>query len=384
MKAWKLAVPHIIYSGSGSIENIQKTIPKNVKSLFIVMDKNIENTPFGQKIKILLKEYSVFLWNDFSSDPSEEEILCGIKYYEKHNSECIIAIGGGSAIDAAKVIGLFGNNYPHTNDLFSEYDNNKESFPYFIAVPTTCGAGAESSPYAIIKNNRLYKKSAIERDFFIPKAVILDSNSLNSLSRNYKAATALDTLVHMLEVHTAINSEELVRIGTRGSLLSFGNNFEKGVFDNNSKALESLLYISFTARLLYPRTGLSIAHSLAHPLGAYTGLHHGMVVSILMPEVIRYNEVSCPHLFKEAASLVKNMNSGSELASWIEYILNKTGIYDIARLSIANSKLNLDDIFNQTLKSSNMKSNPRVVNGKEDLKDIVDKTFKRIQMQGKI
>lgn len=378
MKPWKLTVPNIVYSGSGSIEKIQELIPKNTKNLFIVIDKNVEYTPFGKKVAKLLEKYVTFFWNEFSSDPSEEEILNAVKFYKKHKPECLIAIGGGSAIDAAKVIGLLGENYPYSENIFMDSTNKIEDFPYFIAVPTTCGTGAESSPYAVIKNNKFCKKNTIEKDFFIPKGVILDPDSLDSLAQEYRAATALDTLVHMLEVHTATTSEELVRIGTRGSLLSFGNSFEKAIFDNDKKALESLLYISFTTRLLYPRTGLSIAHSLAHPLGAYTNLHHGMVVAILMPEVIRFNENSCPHFFNEAAFLLKNINSGSEIASWIESILNKTGIYNIAKNSIKNANLNLDDIFAQTLKSSNMKSNPRKVMGKEDLKNLLNKVLEKV------
>ncbi|EPY2275629.1 iron-containing alcohol dehydrogenase [Clostridium sporogenes] len=96
-----------------------------------------------------------------------------------------------------------------------------KKFPYFIAIPATCGTGAESSPYAIIKDKDIPKKKTMERAFFIPKAVILDVDSLNTLDKKFRVATALDTLVHILEVHTSTTANNLIRINTRGALLSF-------------------------------------------------------------------------------------------------------------------------------------------------------------------
>lgn len=379
MNIWKMNVPNSVCNGPNSVKKLVNLIPKSIKNVFVVIDKNIESTDFSKKIKELLKDYNVVYWSNFNSDPSIEEIIDGAKNYREHNTQCLIALGGGSAIDGAKAIGLLGENYfPNIEKCF-EPGNSNENFPYFIAIPTTCGTGAESSPYAIIKNNSMYKKMTMKRDFFIPKGVILDVKSLKTLSKQYRAATALDTLVHMIEVHTAKTSNELVRINTRGSLVSFGQSFEEAIFNNNEEALESLLYIAFTTRLLYPGTGLSIAHSIAHPLGAYSGLHHGMIVSLLMPEVIRFNESSSSALFDEAAFLFKNMNSGLELASWIEDVLERTGIYNIAKSKFENAALDIDDICSQALASSNVKSNPRKISSSKDIENILNLVLQKIK-----
>lgn len=379
MNIWKMNVPNYVYNGPNSGEDLINLIPENMKNIFVVIDKNIESTNFSKKIKELLKDYNVVYWSNFNSDPSIEEIIDGAKNYREHSTECLIALGGGSAIDGAKAIGLLGENYfPNIEKCF-EPENSNEKFPYFIAIPTTCGTGAESSPYAIIKNNSIYKKMTMKRDFFIPKGVILDVKSLKTLSSQYRAATALDTLVHMIEVHTAKTSNELVRINTRGSLVSFGQSFEEAIFNNNEEALESLLYIAFTTRLLYPGTGLSIAHSIAHPLGAYSGLHHGMTVSLLMPEVIRFNESSNPELFNEAAFLFNNMDNGLELASWIEDVLERTGIYSIAKSKFENAELDIDNICSQALASSNVKSNPRKISSSKDIENILNLVLEKIK-----
>lgn len=364
-----MKTPNFVYSGPNSIEKLSNLIPAYINNIFVVVDKNIILTKFWEKTIKILKNYNVIYWDGFSSDPDIKEIEDGAAIYKKHSPQCLIAIGGGSAIDGAKVIGLLGK----------EKDSDTNNFPYFIAVPTTCGTGAESSPYAIIKDSSHNKKKAIEKDYFIPNGVILDVKSLETLPKEYRAATALDTLVHMIEVHTAPTSNELTRISTRGSLISFGKSFEQAIFNNNEEALESLLYIAFTTRLLYPRTGLSIAHSLAHPLGAYSGIHHGMIVSLLMPEVIRFNHDANPLLFKETASLLGNMDNGLELASWFEQTLNKTGIYNTIKHQMKNTQLNIDDICAQALESSNIKSNPKIVSSVKDLEKILILTLEKIK-----
>lgn len=376
MNLWKMTVPDFVYNGNGSIQYLKDSIPLEARNIFVVIDKNVKNTNFGNKINCLLEDYNVFYWDNFNSDPTIEEVLEGSKYYVHNIPDCMIAVGGGSAIDAAKAIALLGENPSYNIDNCYKNNNKEETFPYFIAVPTTCGTGAESSPYAIIKDNSIHKKNAMERDFFVPKTVILDSDSLASLSTKYRAATALDTFVHMIEVHTATTSTELVRISTRGSLLSFGQNFHKAIFNGDRTSLEILHYIAFTTRLLYPRTGLSIAHSIAHILGAHTGLHHGMMVSIIMPEVIRYNQDSCPELFDEASNLINN--NKLDLALWIEDILYKTGIYAAAKPYFKDVELDLNHICSQTLKSSNIISNPKKIQDTDDLKKLLTKILSKI------
>src|SRR5699024_9554049 len=105
----------------------------------------------------------------------------------------------------------------------------------------------------------------------------------------------------------------------------------------------------------------------------------GMIVSLLMPEVIRFNESSSSALFDEAAFLFKNMNSGLELASWIEDVLERTGIYNIAKSKFENAELDIDDICIQALASSNVKSNPRKISSSKDIENILNLVLQKIK-----
>ena len=376
MNFWKMKTPDIVINGSGSIKFLDEILDDNNKKRpFIVIDNKLKETKFFYDICEKLAKYDSFFWSDFTTDPLESSMEEGSKRYISHKADSIIAIGGGSAIDSAKIIGLLGETKFTLEDCY-RCKSTKESFPFFVSVPTTCGTGAESSPYAIVSNNSIPKKIAIEREFFIPSVVILDPDSLKSLEKKFIAATSFDTLIHSIELHTAKTSNNLVRIQTRGSLLSLGKYMEAAIFERSSEALEGLQNIAFTARLLYPRTGLSIAHGIAHPLGAFTGIHHGMAVSLVMPEVIRFNKEASPGLFDEVADILGISKLGSEgIAIWIEKVLKLSGIIECLKNQLKNKDIDIKKIANHAMKSSNIRSNPRDIKSVKELEEILEKSL---------
>lgn len=380
MSLWNINTPSIIFDGFGSIDNLNSIIPKNISNIFLVIDPSVYKSDFGLKVIHQLTGYKTQIFIDFTSDPDENSIIEGSNLYNSSKSQCIIAVGGGSAIDAAKMIGLLGENDFELESYFNNNDNYRnEKFPFFVAVPTTCGTGAESSPYSVIKNTTIPCKRTIKRNFFIPKAVILDPESIISLPTEYTVATALDTLCHIIEVHTASTSNDLVRITTRGSLSTFGKYFNEAIYNNNLVATGNLLYTAFTSRLLYPGTGLSAAHSLAHPFGTYMGLHHGMTVSMIIPEVIRFNECCCSEHLKEAATLLDtSLRDGFDIANWIHNIINTTGLKEIIKEKLKGKTIPIDKICNQAMKSSNLASNSRKINNISELKEILEQSLCKI------
>ncbi len=379
MSLWYINTPSIIFDGFGSIDNLNSIIPKNISNVFLVIDSSVYKSDFGLKVIQQLTSYKTEIFIDFTSDPDENSIIEGAKLYNSSKSECIIAVGGGSAIDIGKMIGLLGENDFELESYFNNDNTRNENFPFFAAVPTTCGTGAESSPYSVIKNTTIPCKRTIKRNFFIPKAVILDPESLISLATEYTVATALDTLCHIIEVHTASTSNDLVRVTTRGSLSTFGKYFNEAIYNNNLIAKGNLLYTAFTSRLLYPGTGLSAAHSLAHPFGTYMGLHHGMSVSMIMPEVIRFNECCCSEYYQEAAMLLGNsLKDGSDIANWIHNIIATTGLKEIIKEKLKEKTIPIDKICEQAMKSSNLASNSRKINNISELKGILEESLYKI------
>lgn len=195
----------------------------------------------------------------------------------------------------------------------------------------------------------------------MPTAVILDPESLLSLEKVMIAATGMDAFTHILESHVSRKATVLTRIVSKGLLCSVRESLEKAVKDKDILALETLQSIAFTARLLYPRTGLSIAHALSHPFGAFTGMHHGLAVAIFLEASMKFNLPSCSDSFQEAER-VMGFSCGGGLMSWIRLIIEESGM----RTEISNHLssfhgLPIERIASEALQSSNIPSNPREI-----------------------
>ncbi len=353
---WKMHTPKILYSGSGAIRKLDSLLAESkLVRPFVVIDPFVEKTDFGLTIKKILAHYQIKYWSDFSSDPTKTQGENGTRILKKFGGDGIIAIGGGSAIDVAKYISLLAGH-----------------LPFIVAVPTTCGTGAECSPFAMIKDEGNVKKVAYTHPLFVPQFVILDPDGLNTLNREMIAATTLDTLAHLIETYTSSKSDELVRISTRGGLISMGRYVEQAIFQKDQGALKVMQYIAFSARLLYPGTGLSIIHSLAHPLGAYSGLHHGMIVAFLMPASLAFNKPACPNLFQEVEELLGVPSLGHDgLINWIKNIIIKSGLLESMQAGLKNQIISVQKIADQAMESSNIPSNPRRIKSPKDLVNIL-------------
>lgn len=378
---WEIHTPQCVYNGSKSIHNLKHILQKeSLERLFIIIDPKVAQTQFGKDIKDSLEEIQTFYWSDFTTNPTIEQAKKGAERLRAFQGDALIAIGGGSAIDVAKIIGLFVvNNDSLIMDPMKETVHN--NYLPFVAVPTTCGTGAECSPYAIIKDCSMVKKLAIESKSFIPKYVILDPDALQSLSQEMIAATGLDTTAHAIEVHISRQSTPLVRLSTCSALVSLGKYLEKGIYQRQPEALEVLQDIAFTTRLLYPRTGLSIAHGLSHPLGAYTDLHHGMAVGLVMPAALRFNAPACRALLDEAASLLGVPYTGADgVAQWIEDILIKSTICDHIHNHFKGMEIPKKSIAKHTMESSSMCSNPRIIESYQEVQGILQQSLKLLEL----
>lgn len=373
MKTWQLNVPDTLYTGINSIENLE-TIVSNKNKTFVVIDPNVEKTCFGNRAKDLLSGKKVVYFSDFTSDPSEEEVIKGAKKYIEKGCSEILSIGGGSAIDISKAIGLVGENNYNIENIYEDEKLN-EKFPRFICIPTTCGTGAEASPYSIISDRKSYRKKNSTRRFYIPNEIILDVDAIESLNKFLIGATCLDTLVHAIEVHMSNFSDDLVRIQTAGSLYMLGKSLNNNLSDE--KLHENLLSIALTSRMLFPKTGLSLAHAIAHPLGSYTGLHHGVTVGILLEEVIKYNYNFAKEHIIDATFLLCSSRDVNDLYKLVNRIIIDFEIDKYSSEYLKDKKIDINFISKESMRSSNISSSPRSDVTRADIKGIITSSLNK-------
>jgi len=354
---WNMTTPRKLISGRGSVSFLPELLKElNLKTPFVVIDPKVRKANFGKQFSDFCQDS----FDGFGTNPTFAQVNDGVIFFRKDKYDSIIAVGGGSAIDLAKVVGLTAANGGIAEDYFQGKKAKIQPVPV-IAIPTTCGTGAESSPFAVIMSPDVPKKRGIESIFLMPSAVILDPDSLVSLDKVMIAATGMDAFTHILESHVSRKATALTRIVSKGLLCSVRESLEKAVKDKDISALETLQSIAFTARLLYPRTGLSIAHALSHPLGAFTGMHHGLAVAMFLEASMKFNLPSCLDSFREAER-VMGFSCNGELMSWIRSIIEESGI----RTEISNHlslfhSLPVERIASEALQSSNIPSNPREI-----------------------
>lgn len=355
---WNMTTPKKLISGRGSVSFLPELLKElNLEKPFVVIDPKVKKANFGKQFSNLCENS----FDDFGTNPTFSQVNNGVLFFRKDKYDSIIAVGGGSAIDLAKVVGLVVSNGGVAEDYFQGKKAKIQPVP-IVAIPTTCGTGAESSPFAVITSPDVSKKRGIESIFLMPTAVILDPESLLSLEKVMIAATGMDAFTHILESHVSRKATALTRIVSKGLLCSVRESLEKAIKDKEDiSALETLQSIAFTARLLYPRTGLSIAHALSHPLGAFTGMHHGLAVVMFLEASMKFNLPCCTDSFHEAER-VMDFSCGGGLMSWIRSIIEESGMMtEISNHFSSLHSLPVERIALEALQSSNIPSNPREI-----------------------
>lgn len=376
---WNMVTPKKLISGFGSIDYLPRLLKeKKLRKPFLVLDQGVKVTSFGRKIVKILRPFKVDIFSQFTTNPTFSQVHDGLECFSKSEYGCIIAVGGGSAIDLAKVVGLAAANGGLVEDYFQGKKIKKEPVT-LIAIPTTCGTGSEGSPFAVIMDTTIPKKKGIESVFLMPAVVILDPESLASLDNVMIAATGIDAFAHVVESHISKRASELTRLVSRGLLYSLREAFEKAVFEKDLLSLEKMQCIAFTARLLYPRTGLSIAHALSHPLGAYTNIHHGLAVAFFLGASLSYNLTACNKFIKDAEVAMGLASDQKNLISWISSIINKSGIGTLIRDKLQGITLPIAKIASESLLSSNIPSNPRDLNV-EDVSQIIAESVSKFRI----
>lgn len=371
---WKFATPGYLRSGNGiSISVFDYIYELGCKKVFVVIDPNLANSNnTAKKIVTSFKKIDSELFTDFGTNPTTDQVNSSVVKFNKYNPDIVIAIGGGSAIDLAKATILTAKNGGKIEDYLSGKKGIKPFIP-FIAIPTTCGTGSEASPYAVIADHNLNKKRGIEDYNFLPKLVLLDPLLIKSLDKTTLAATAIDALTHVCESFVSKKANEITKSSARGILLGLINNIERATYTKNSEYIFAMQSAAFSSRLLYPRTGLTIAHALSHPLGAYTNIHHGIAVSFFIPESFKLNYLHNKKGFDEVFELL-GFDSPNHFYEWFKSFTDKSGITNYIQTYLSGKEIPIRKIASDAMESSNIPSNPKPVNTK-DLEEVVNKSL---------
>ncbi len=274
--------------------NIIETLP--LHHAMLVTDPFMVKAGFAERVKSVLDRASIpcDLFDNVEPEPSLETITEGAYALLKNKSDAVIALGGGSAIDAAKAIMYFAH----------KAQKNKEK-PLLVVIPTTSGTGSEVTSFSVITDTKSQTKIPVVDDLLIPDLALLDPRFTRTVPPAITADTGMDVLTHAIEAYVSVDSNIFADIYSERAI-KYVFRYLVRAFQNGDdmRARERMMVASCMAGTAFNNCGLGIAHSLAHSLGAIFHIPHGRANAVLLPYSVRFNALEAGEKYQKIAKLV--------------------------------------------------------------------------------
>ncbi len=302
----KSLLPTENYSGPGSLLILaDRIINDQNKHLFIVSSKTIVRkgliSQFTNKLEMRGIVCTVFTRT--KSDPDVECVESGVAMFNGNRCDSVLAVGGGSVIDCAKVIALRAGNPGKSIKKISNYLTSiKRPVPLY-AAPTTAGTGSEITMFSVIKDSSVQKKFPVVRASSVPLAIALDPDLCISLPPDVTASSGMDALTHAIEAYISTFSDKFYRETQKAPgacRMIFENLYASYVMPENKKIRLNMLKASYYAGISFRHTGTGYIHSMAHRLGELYGIPHGYANAVLLPHFL---EAYMPEIQRDLSAL---------------------------------------------------------------------------------
>lgn len=282
------------YFGPGSREVLISEIKaRNFRKALLVTDKDLVKFGVAVKVMELLEkggiEYELFC--DIKQNPTVRNVNDALAAFDKAGADVIVALGGGSAIDTAKAVGIISAN-PEFRDVVSlegVAPTTKKSTPV-IALPTTAGTAAEVTINYVITDEKNVKKMVCVDPKDIPVVAIVDAELMASMPKGLTAATGMDALTHAIEGYITKGAWTLTDMFELKAIELIAKYLPAAVENGGDMdARDGMAVAQYIAGMGFSNVGLGLVHGMAHPLGAYYDIPHGVANAMLLPVVMQYN-----------------------------------------------------------------------------------------------
>ena len=294
----KIAIPFMPYRKPNMLDSL-KDLPallkdKNISSVLLVTDKGIRGLGLtsGLEKDITKAGIKLTVFDDVIPNPTISNIEAGVEVYKQKNCEAIIAFGGGSVMDCAKIIGarIVKPNQPVKK--MKGLLKICKKLPLLIAVPTTAGTGSETTLAAVITDDATHHKYPINDFNLIPQYAVLDYKTTIGLPPHITSTTGMDALTHAVEAYIGKSTTRQTRDMSEKAVKLIVENIEK-VYKNgkDKNARDNMLKASFFAGVAFTKSYVGYVHAVAHSLGGKYGVPHGLANAIILPYFLeRYGQ----------------------------------------------------------------------------------------------
>ncbi|MGQ9748505.1 iron-containing alcohol dehydrogenase [Desulfosoma sp.] len=318
-------IPTVSLMGIGA----HKEIGKQIKVLggtkpFLCTDKGIVQAGIADEIIKMIKKDTgrdVVVFDETVPNPTDVNVHDGLKVFQQNGCDLIISLGGGSAHDCAKGIGIVATNGGHIRD-YEGIDKSSKAMPPFIAVNTTAGTASEMTRFCIITNTDTKVKMAIVDWRETPNVAINDPLLMMGMPPALTAATGMDALTHAVEAYVSTIATPVTDACALKAIQLISENLRAAVTNGGDvEARDKMAYAEYLAGMAFNDASLGHVHAMAHQLGGFYDLPHGVCNAILLPHVERFNMIAKMDRFADIAAAMGENISGLSTRSAAEKAL---------------------------------------------------------------
>ncbi|NRD56006.1 iron-containing alcohol dehydrogenase [Corallococcus exiguus] len=368
----EMAWPTRIVFGAGALQKLPAHAARlNMKRPLLVTDAGVVKAGLAARVADVLKgaglECAVF--DRVEPNPTERDVFAGLEAYRAHKADGIVALGGGSALDAGKLVQLLTTHEPP----LSRYDDAKggdqyvrDDLPPLIAIPTTAGTGSEVGRSGVVTLADTGRKTVIFSPYLLPKAAVIDPELTLGLPPSVTAATGMDALTHCIEAYVANGFHPLADAVAIDGVMRVGRSLVTAVQEGRDLAARTDMMVAAMEGAMAFQKGLGASHALAHALTPISNVPHGLANAIVLPAVMEFNRAACTaRLARIATALGDTSNAREEVlaANAIDRVRKLAASVGIpTRLREAGvQEKDLEHIAQKAFQDASHQGNPRTV-----------------------
>lgn len=327
----EFSVPPQTFIGAGALVRCGQAIAeRDLKRVFIIVDNYLHQQNIDDGLYRSLNnaniEYEIITYA--GGEPSSQVVEDAAKQLISAQCDSVLALGGGSVLDAAKVTAMLAANANLPIDsLADSHLKLKKRLP-LIAIPTTAGTGSEATNIAVITNTSTGIKQVLVHPQLIPDLAIIDACLTLGVPAEITAITGIDALTHAIETYVALYTTPLTRGFAHRAVNLIGKALPIAVGQgSNIPARESMMLASYMAGMAFSNSGLGLCHATAHQIGSTYHIPHGMCNAIMLPSVMRFNQLVCEQEYAEIGhALTGKSITADETIHAIQKLINGVGL----------------------------------------------------------
>jgi alcohol dehydrogenase class IV len=330
MSLTSFSFPTDIRFGPGARREVAAHLQQmGFKRPLVVTDRGLGALPALAEFQSHLAGLDVLVFSGVFGNPTASQAMAGAAAYRTHEADCVIGIGGGAALDVAKVVGVAAT---HDGDILEyAWDHPRvrpitNPLPYFVALPTTAGTGSEVGRSSVISEDETHLKRVIFSPKILARKVFADPELTVGLPAQVTAATGMDALTHNIESYLSPAYHPLCDgIALEGTRIA-ARSLVRAVREPSNIAARSDMMMSSMMGAIAFQKDLGAVHSCAHALGAVCDLHHGLANALMIETVLAWNIEAAPEKFEELAHVCRVAGGGPGLVRWLGHLKQQVGI----------------------------------------------------------